>query len=271
MECKICNAHVKNARGLAQHLKNQHGTSVKHVYDKHYKKSGEGFCNTCGDETTFRGMNVGYLEFCSIKCRSIDPVIRQKLTNYAKGKKQSQETIAKRIANTDQKVKESNRIKSMQEKYGENVTNPSQTLEFKEKYRETSLRNWGVVHPSSAPDSFRTRRQYKKRNISINGYTFSDIQGYEDLFLEQLTGLFPHVTYEDLLEERNKTLFRENGSVHYPDFYSKKHNHMFEIKSEWTFEKNREDVLLKKAEAERQGYTYSIIVWKRRTLKPVLL
>ena len=158
----------------------------------------------------------------------------------------------------------------MKERYGELVTNPSQTPDWKERYTETSLKNWGTIYPTMNPEVFANREQYKKRKFVIQGYEFV-IQGYEDLFLQQLHEIFPCVMYEDFLEERTKTLFRKNGSVHYPDFYSKKHNHMFEVKSEWTFEKNKEDVLRKKSEAEEQGYNYSIIVWKRRNLKPRII
>jgi endogenous inhibitor of DNA gyrase (YacG/DUF329 family) len=272
MECPICQQVFKNVNGLAKHIHNQHKKyNRKTFYDTFLASENDGKCKTCGKQTTFRNISKGYLTFCSVRCRSNDPGIKEKLSNFAKGRKQSKETIAKRIANTDKEIKEYNRIKSLQERYGEDVTNPSQTPTYREKYRKTSLKNWGTLHPSSAPESFRTRKRYKKRTVTINGYTFSDIQGYEDIFLEQLEKLFPHVSYENLLEERNKTLFREGGSVHYPDFYSKKHNHMFEVKSAWTFEMNKEDVLLKKAEAERQGYTYNIIVWKRRNSKPYII
>jgi len=271
MECPICQNVFANTNGLAKHIHNQHKEyDRKRFYDTFLAKENDGICKTCKNATSFRNIGKGYLEFCSVQCRSKDPEVLMKYSNFAKGRKQSQETIAKRIANTDQKVKESNRIKSMQEKYGKNVTNPSQTPKFKDKYRQTSLKNWGTEYPTQNPKVF-NRVKYKKRTVIVNGYTFPDIQGYEDVFLEQLDELFPHISYENLLEERNKTLFRKNGSVHYPDFYSKKHNHMFEVKSEWTFEKNREDVLQKKAEAESQGYVYSIIIWKRRTSKPTIL
>lgn len=268
MECPICEKIVKNPRGLAQHLKNQHGTCVKEVYDSQYKKKNEGNCKTCGNETSFRGITTGYLTFCSVQCRSKDIEIRQLMSTVAKGRKQSAETIRKRIANTNQTSKEQTRINTMQKKYG--VTNPSYLPEHKDKCKQTSLKNWGTDYPTQNPKVF-NRVKYKKRTIKVNEHEFSNIQGYEDVFLQQLNDLFPNVSYEDLLEERNKTLFRKNGSVHFPDFYSKKHNHMFEVKSDWTFQLHEEDVLLKKEEAEEQGYTYSIIIWKRRNSKPIVI
>lgn len=273
MECPICKKVFNNSKlsSLGKHVHNQHREySKQSFYDTFLRiNNSEGICKICSKQTKFRGF-VGYASFCSISCRSLDTDVRTKLSNFASGKKQSAETIAKRIANTDQTIKESNRIKSMKDRYGENVTNPSQTPGFQEKYKETSLRNWGTEYPTQNSAVFANREQYKKRKFIINSYEFT-IQGYEDTFLEQLNVLFPDIHYKDLLEERNKTLFRENGSVHFPDFYSKKHNHMFEVKSDWTFSQRSEDVLLKKQEAENQGYKYSIIVWKRRTSKPYII
>ncbi len=270
MECQICKKEFNNFKGLAAHIRHSHKSDKKTYYDMHIKQGRDGYCKTCNEPTKFRGLG-GYATFCSKSCRSADEEYRKNCALPKLGKKQSDETIRKRIANTDQSLKEKNRIKSLQERYGEDVVNPSQTPSYRENYTKTSLMNWGAKHPSSAPDSFRTKRQYKKRTVVIDGHTFSDIQGYEDVFLEQLNILFPNVTYENLLEERSKTLFRKNGSVHYPDFFSKKHNHMFEVKSEWTFENNKEDALLKKAEAEEQGYLYNIIIWKRRSSKPRII
>lgn len=274
MECKLCHKVFNNLKisSLSKHIHNQHKDYDKKTYYDTFLiiDENEGFCKTCNEPTTFRGLD-GYATFCSVRCRSLDTNIRLKLSNYAKGKKQSQETIEKRIANTNQETKERNRIASLQERYGQHVTNPSQTPTFKERYKETSLKNWGTEYPTKNPKVFAERRQFRKRTIQINGHTFSDIQGYEDLFLEQLSILFPHVTYDDLLEERGKTLYQSSGHVHFPDFYSKKHNHMFEVKSKWTYEQNKDAVLSKKKEAELQGYKYSIIIWERRTSKPILI
>lgn len=270
MECPICQKPFNNMNGLAKHVHNQHKDYTRQSFYDSFLKINDsvGKCKTCNNPTTFRNIGKGYLVFCSAKCRSLDTDIRNNFALFAKGKKQSKETIRKRIANTNQTSKEQTRINTMQKKYG--VTNPSYLPEHKDKCKQTSLKNWGTDYPTQNPNVF-NRVKYKKRTVNINGHEFSDIQGYEDVFLQQLHDVFPNISYVDLLEERNKTLFRKNGSVHFPDFYSKKHNHMFEVKSDWTFQLHEEDVLLKKEEAEEQGYTYSIIVWKRRNSKPIVI
>jgi hypothetical protein len=46
---------------------------------------------------------------------------------------------------------------------------------------------------------------------------------------------------------------------------------MFEIKSKWTYEQNKEQVHLKQQEAISQGFNYTIIIYNRRNQKPVIM
>jgi hypothetical protein len=131
--CKICNEEFKNLKGLVIHVNFKHGLNGKQYYDEFIKKEGEGECSVCGKETTFRGRKVGYLKTCSIKCSSLDKDYRKKRSDLRKGKKQSEETIEKRIKNTNQEKKELTRKKTMLNKYG--VDNPTKLDEIKDKVR----------------------------------------------------------------------------------------------------------------------------------------
>lgn len=82
----------------------------------------EYFCELCG-ATHFKKRS----RFCSDECRAVN---RASKPAPNLGRKQSAETIAKRIANTDQKAKEEKRKSTMLAKHG--VDNPSQLLEVKE-------------------------------------------------------------------------------------------------------------------------------------------
>lgn len=114
--CKICNLEFKNNQSLAGHIRIYHRLTKKEYYDSFVKQFGEGICLECGGQTTFRGNR--YLSFCSHKCFSNNELIRQAQSIRAVGKKQSIETIQKRIANTDQSKKEAQRSKTMLDKYG---------------------------------------------------------------------------------------------------------------------------------------------------------
>jgi len=67
MNCKICNKKIKSFNGLGTHISRIHKISTKEYYNKFLKKENEGICE-CGKETNFNNINIGYREFCSIKC-----------------------------------------------------------------------------------------------------------------------------------------------------------------------------------------------------------
>ena len=75
----------------------------KKYYDDFLRKSGEGVCE-CGHETTFRNAGNGYLEFCCHACFINSEKTRTNMSVKASGRKQSPETIQKRIANTNQSL-----------------------------------------------------------------------------------------------------------------------------------------------------------------------
>lgn len=268
MECQLCKKVFNNLNSLSKHVMSKHkDVGKKTYYDSYLSDESSGKCKTCTEPTSFRGLN-GYLTFCSSVCRAKDPVVNESLRLKQTGKKQSQETILKRIAKTNQESKELKRKSTMMTTYG--VDNPSLLSTHAEKVKATSLKNWGVESPTQSPKVFNNRNQYRKHYVTFGNRDFL-IQGYEDEFLRDLPILFPNIQYEDLLAERCKTLFFPDGHVHYPDFYSKKHNHMFEIKSQWTYELHKEQVHLKQQEAISQGYDYTILIYKRRNQKPIMI
>ena len=54
-----------------------------------------------------------------------------------------------------------------------------------------------------------------------------------------------------------------DGSKHkyYPDIYLKDRNLLIEVKSEWTFEQNKEINLLKQKAAEQHGYEFIFVLY----------
>lgn len=125
--CKICNEEFDNLKALSAHVTQKHNITSKEYYDKYLKKEGEGECVVCGKETTYRNAGTGYLKNCSAECRDKNKDIKR---DYWKGKKQSKETIEKRIKNTDQQKKEECRKQTMLETYG--VDNPTK-MDFVKK------------------------------------------------------------------------------------------------------------------------------------------
>lgn len=115
-------------KSLSTHIVLLHKISTKEYYDTFLLKKNEGNCVVCNGQTSYRNMGIGYLDTCSMKCRNSNKNIKR---DYWKGKKQSKETIDKRIKNTNQRLKEINRKNTMLHKYG--VNNPMNIDEIKNR------------------------------------------------------------------------------------------------------------------------------------------
>ena len=126
--CKVCGEQFKNLKALSSHFNIKHDLNAKDYYDKYLKKHGEGECDVCGKETTYRNMGVGYLTNCSIECRSKNKTIKR---DYWKGKTQPKDMVQKRINNTNQFEKQKTLKSTILERYG--LFNISQLESVKEK------------------------------------------------------------------------------------------------------------------------------------------
>jgi hypothetical protein len=126
--CKICDKKFDSLSGLSTHIFKIHNLKSKEYYDLHLLNNDENCCVICAKTTSFRGLRKGYLKHCSTNCRDSNKEIKH---NYWLGKKQSSETISKRLKNTNQIDKEIKRKKTLLIKYG--YDNPSKIPASKEK------------------------------------------------------------------------------------------------------------------------------------------
>lgn len=162
MKCKICGIEIKNFNSLGKHLFHSHkGITKKEYYDT-YISEVSAICD-CGEEKRFRGLGEGYRRFCSVRCRSSDAKVKEKLRLVNIGRKQSVETVKKRIKNTDQYKKEQTRKNTMLEKYG--VDNPSQLEEVKVVLSEKST---GRKRPPRTVKHSKKIIESKRRNGTLN-------------------------------------------------------------------------------------------------------
>ena len=155
------------------------------------------------------------------------------------------------------------------QKYG--VINPSQNEEIKNKKVETSLRNWGVEHPFQNPEIMEknVKSSYSKKEYVFPSGKIEKIQGYEHFALDELIIVekinesdiiigcknVPEIWYSD-----------ENGKKHryYVDIFISSQNRCIEVKSEWTYNIEINNVLLKKEATKKLGYNYEFWVYDRK-------
>jgi hypothetical protein len=168
----------------------------------------------------------------------------------------------------NEEVKEKRRLSNL-EKYG--FENPLQREEIKEKCKQTNLEKYGVEYPSQNTEIY---EKMNKTSYYIKEYTLPSgniikIQGYEHFALDEL------LQKENINENDIITGCKNVPIIWYNDESGKKHRHFvdifipsqnkcIEVKSTWTFKKQKEIVLLKKMAAKELGYLYEIWVYDNK-------
>jgi len=175
--------------------------------------------------------------------------------------------------------KNSDFIKSkFHEKYG--VENPSQLQEVKEKKKRTCLKNHGVEYPIQ---SLEIKEKTKKTNLirhgieypiidhNCNSFNFKEyhwksgevsfVQGFEPIVLKELEDY--GYTFNDIKVEHNNVPaveyeFEGKKRRYYPDIFIPKENLIIEVKSEWTYNLEKERNLRKFKAVEEAGYIFRL-------------
>jgi hypothetical protein len=155
--CPFCNKNYTTLRGISQHINKQYKLNAKDIIFNSWPDLFRN-CLCCSKKIKQYKSDSQSRKFCNKMCE----------ISWRKEKKQSQETINKRIANTDQKKKEKFRQKTMMERYGslEHSPNP------KEKSKKISKALTGIKH---------TKEHHNKITISkIKNGTIKHTQETKD-------------------------------------------------------------------------------------------
>lgn len=89
--CEICDYKTNTYRGLTNHINWKHpNITTKEYYDKFIGKT---YCLVCGHETQYKGLKIGYRQFCSNKCSNSH---KAKDINYLKKLSDSQKNIPRK-------------------------------------------------------------------------------------------------------------------------------------------------------------------------------
>jgi len=166
IKCKLCGIEFHSFISLSNHIK-KHKIKSKDYYDKYLKKENDGIC-ICGSETKFYNLELGYHEYCSAKCLSNDPKVKDK----------KRKTCINKYG-TDSPLKNFEiNIKKQQtclKRYG--VKNPSQLENIKNQKMITCLKHYGVSNPSKSK-KIQKRKEITsyKRYSTKNPYQNQKIQ-----------------------------------------------------------------------------------------------
>jgi hypothetical protein len=178
-------------------------------------------------------------------------------------------------------------LKTMQNTYGEGITNISQVAEIKERKIQTSIKNYGVPYPiqneevkQRAEDTcmknhgvrsplqneeirLRTLNSaFQQKKFVMPSGRIIKVQGYEPFALRDLLKTY---TEEQIKvdSERGMPIIMyttEDGKTHryYPDIYIAHENRIIEIKSRYTAGEGGRNVILKKEATIAAGFLYEI-------------
>lgn len=287
LECHLCTKRYKNINGISKHITYSHPSITKEEYYRLYINLTTGICSECDNTTTFRGLGDGFLEYCSHECYSKSDKTALNRRSFASGRTQSQETIDKRIANTNQIEKQKTNKATILEKY--NVENVSQVLEIADKIGRpgvekprSKIHQHNIIKSKrinntlkhSAETKLKISKSARKTYASDNApITISDnvnknhVTGYinnifyrssyEKLFLE-----WCNLNSIDVISAENKNFrirYYDNNNVprfYYPDFYLKAKDIIVEVKPVSMLEYNNNQL---KIDAGYSAYSYTLV------------
>jgi hypothetical protein len=143
-----------------------------------------------------------------------------------------------------------------------------QSKEIREKGIQTNLAKYGTRYPMQNAEF---SEKVSKTAYATKPYIYPSgkivmVQGFENLCLDDLL-LKENVNESDILNERTQVPeiwyddVNQEKKRHFVDFFIPSQNRCIEVKSTWTFAKNKETVLLKQQAAKELGFNYEIRVY----------
>ena len=153
-----------------------------------------------------------------------------------------------------------NRENTCLERY--KVKHALQVPEFKEKQENTCLERFKTKYPMQVPEiaekSFKS--SHKIKHFSMPSGTIINIQGYEPYALEILLQTYDE---DDIVTGSTNVpeiwyMHENEQKRHFVDIYLKSTNTCIEVKSTWTYEKEKEKVLAKQQGSKELGFNYEI-------------
>lgn len=199
--------------------------------------------------------------------------IRENVTNIWNNRtKDDVDKIIINRKNTEIKLDELDplRREKIQEKYRNTsiknygVSHPHKSEKIISKRRKTCMEKYGVEHPLQTPEIFQKliRSQIRfKEYIKPDG-TIIFVQGYEGIVLDKL---YKHYNVNNILAGNEidfSIQYNLNGTIkwYHPDIYLINDNRILEIKSNYTFKKEKEKNFAKRLGAINSGFNFNFVI-----------
>lgn len=162
------------------------------------------------------------------------------------------------------------------EKYG--VDNVFQNKEIKQKIKDSNLEKYGF---ESAMQNSEVSEKSSKNAYLAKDYQFPSgkkvkIQGYEHFGIDELLNI-EKINEDDIITKRTEVPkiwyldIKNKKHRHYVDIFIPSQNRCVEIKSVWTYQRNKDKVTRKKKAAIDLGYLYDIWVFNPKGEKIMII
>jgi hypothetical protein len=149
------------------------------------------------------------------------------------------------------------------DKYG--VEYSLQSVGVREKGKQTCIEKYGVEHPMQVADIFdkAVKNSYKHKIFTFPCGETRYVQGYEPFALQVLVE--NGYIAEDIVTERTSVpeiwYYNGNECRYYPDIYIPSEKRIIEVKSIWTYKKDKEKNGLKAQTCKTQGYVFEFWIF----------
>jgi hypothetical protein len=153
-------------------------------------------------------------------------------------------------------------------KYG--VDHVSKLPEFREICKKTCLQKYGVEYAMQCPEVIENniKSSYYFKEYEMPSGNIIKIQGYENYALDEL--IKNNINEIDIITGAKNVpeiWYLDNGDKkrrHFVDIFIPSQNKCIEVKSTWTFKKQKDIVFLKQNKAKELGYLYEIWVYDEK-------
>lgn len=271
--CKVTGKEYNSLRGFLNHLRTLKMTS-KEYYDIYIKESNEGICY-CGEETKFD--NFKYNKFCSDVCANksenkrkilsekfLGPDGEERLKSFAEKRKGIDPNLQKRRQTIKMKCQE---IGISENEYYSNHSKKAFNSLTEEQIKERNIKSMETKLSSGKVGG----RSYYKEYFLFDQKIM--VQGYEPIALDYLCSNYEQ--YEICAGGKPfcvKYFSTESNSykMYFPDIQLKKLNLFVEVKSNYTYEKNKQNVHDKMLGCLENGYSVVLLILtgkEKRNLK----
>jgi hypothetical protein len=158
-----------------------------------------------------------------------------------------------------------------------NSTSPLHNNLIKEKILLTNLNKYGTENPMHNDEiaEKQQKNSYKLKEFKYPSGKIIYFQGYENRALNDLLNL--NIDENDIITSRKdvpEIYYIDENNIkhrHYVDIYVKSLNKCIEVKSTWTYNVNKDKVIVKQLTCKKLGYLYEIWIYDKKGNKEIII